>query len=1485
MPWQERLNNKAAISQELADSGVDIKAGDSVSDIIESAENFGDVPEMSGFIYNYGECQFLWNNLDDDYKNIDYKKIEEFGKITDIQERINFLPQLKFSEIAKALEKHALPGRASKYFLNRLNHYNNLLEFGVENEYGNLVSINIKDVKTGLLRDAALALMMGTPEMAITKIAKKKVGNPVLNLRPGFKYPDTFEEGENDDESWLNEKIRNQNLKAHAYADVNNLYKDALKIVQGKYKDFSAQQLEHKVVLLAADWLAESAKYNPNRGPGSPYVGSFEESIAWARLGDQVKKQLRGARQKIMGIDFHNIQRFIGRSGDNKYEKDKKEIDEYVGYLEYAFDDLKENSKSGKIQQINQVAVDNLHDKYQFDFDVLMEKYRKNVAEVLRDAEKYKLPEEEKQLQLQSVENKIRGAAEKLQREYSQEVHRLSERGAADILDDARAEQKQIHEKYEKHKSLAQMALDLHFSYNHEKGKNHEDLIIHPDFINEVSFSDLKLAHHLWRDSKHEIINRYFLAKKYLPSGETVTREHLSDENFIVCLLAERNVDYIVEHKNSFDLDNLLKSEKVLAAAYQEFVIRLKSGWGQDSIDDAKLITAQFLRERQDMIAAGAKEGLIDRLERRDFDESQSIVLTFLTGRDDVLTSKEVISAAHKFLVSWLESGTESNINNAKEIIELFLNKEKNIYTADVILATKSGLLSALFRGDFSCSQKIIDDFLVDEDFLKSNEFFDAVQVGLTNTLKSTYGNFFNFIEKANNIISAFLKGRNDIVMAAAKEGLISQVESGRDGAARMIIQIFFQGDSNVLKSDEVLLAAKKRLLYLITNTKWSGRWDEVEKWRGEFLRGVDIFADLPDDLDKDELYLYLGEKSDWQQLFGSERIKTFLQTVKRRTDKTQDVARNAFTHTDLDRASKFFQFLNKHDLFQVNGEEFDIATEYIDKYSLATNKLLYSYFRALKFLNLQKGDRPVSKLEALLAEGKNLPLGIDRSLCLEMEKNEVWSLDILEKKYKQLATRVYSGEKTDAGYLKNISNFEKTLLRAVVGYDTHSFLQGRNDFDKIINDFVSYQRSSAYRQFPVEQEEKKNYKPINFGSTKIEYEFDPSLLADENGDFQVLRREFLSIFNDDLTRREIFVDIKDSVLLKLNKIIIEKKALLSESKDPDYSGKKLAGLSEEVSTLLELGLNILNNGAAGGIGENVYNELLRHILSLDKGIIKEFESEMRQIIFQKTVKKAAREGFVDLVKNLNKQEIDAQAVFSLVDLLTEPIGAHVLGKDNSDKTWDDDTWKAILEAKNSKKYNLFKLFESQLLRLKEISQSMKMVEGGEGVFNIKCYPCTDDFLGEVSGYLGNACYTKVYPLLRQYPSNLIPFKFVSERDQDNRELFGSVLVFELKDSNDMPVALLRPFNVPRESEIDVGKFIENFIEKITPVLKARGIKKILVPGDDGAISNYSLIKKHMHEKYIDGKKKVSLRFNFAFNGYDITRNCYEVRVFEVLQS
>jgi len=645
-----------------------------------------------------------------------------------------------------------------------------------------------------------------------------------------------------------------------------------------------------------------------------------------------------------------------------------------------------------------------------------------------------------------------------------------------------------------------------------------------------------------------------------------------------------------------------------------------------------------------------------------------------------------------------------------------------------------------------------------------------------------------------------------------------------------------------------------------------------------------------PDDPIRDSLYLHFGEKTDWQEKLGEKPVNEFLDFLPK--SKERDEKRNAFTHNEYDRTSEFLQYLNKYELFNVNDIDFEITTEFVKKYGLAKNTLLYEYFRNLQLFNKGKLD--------------NLPPE-------QVYEDEITSLEILEKKYKTLQQKVFSSQEITAEYLKTLSHFEITLLSQITGKNTHRFDTGRPPFDQIIQDFIAYSEKATeksgeqgnlsqdddyseyddydnnnYDDDDYYQEDSYNYsrgeyaptpeeyKSFKLQANKVEYEFDKSNLEKPDSSYNILKKDVLKIFSTETADKDKFLSLKKSVIEKIQAKLKE----LENKTDNQYIAQQREKLMLIISNLEKLDFKEIKE--KGEIKSKSYDELLLQLLDLDKSMIERsgLQDELRQIVFRKMLDQSY--GTVDRVERIRTSmqgELNALGILHLLDLIDNFAKDHILNteKDNKEKYWTDEAWQKIKESnKLDSKFTMKTVFNKQYKELKEVADKMKALDSDKGNFKIQCCP-DRGFIGEMSGYLADVCYTAEYPLLARHP-NLVPYKFIAEQDSDNKEFLGSVLVFELEDADNNKVALLRAFDIPREHEVNVGEFIENFINKITPGLQARGVKKIIIPGNDGAISNYPLTISHMHKKYINGKSKISLAKSFAFNGYDITDNCYVAR-------
>jgi hypothetical protein len=586
-----------------------------------------------------------------------------------------------------------------------------------------------------------------------------------------------------------------------------------------------------------------------------------------------------------------------------------------------------------------------------------------------------------------------------------------------------------------------------------------------------------------------------------------------------------------------------------------------------------------------------------------------------------------------------------------------------------------------------------------------------------------------------------------------------------------------------------------------------------------------------------DLLYLYVGKKTDWKSKLGKENVDDFVDKLPK--DKSSDEKRNAFTHNPYDRTSGFLQFLQKKGLFQVDVDNLNIAGNYINKYGLAKQDLFYGYFKNL----------------TLLSEGKieNLPN--------EQLNDGIDSWESLETIYSKMEKLLFSDEEILAADIVNWGNLENVLLSQSSGYNSHQFLSGRPSMEKILADFKNYsaENNNEYKGVPEEYEE------IRISSNSVEHEFDDSKLKEEDSFYNVLRSEVLDVFISEKSSDLLFFNLKNNIQEKIN----EKKSSLLDKKDNPYAQQQLLQYDRILADL---------NG-----NQNDFDKLLLNILEIDRKSLEKLglDSELRKLVLRKFLDSKLNngQGVEAILSNLSNEEITEHSILLLQNLLDNLLKHHILNlnDNNAEEYWSDEVWKQIIKTKNNNKMvNLSKIFSNQSNQLQETISTFQSKENDKFKVNVACYP-DRGLVGELSGYLGNACYTKEYPLLSRY-ENLVPYKFINENNLEKKEFLGSVLVFELEDADNNKVALLRAFDIPREHEVDVGEFIENFINKITPGLQARGVKKIIIPGISGAISNYSLTISHMQEKYIKGKPKVSLKDTFAFNGYNITDNCYVAR-------
>lgn len=507
----------------------------------------------------------LFNYLEGDKSRPDSEKIEEYKNTEDRIERLRLLRKMQVSDAAACVYLFSGNQRSSDYLSKRLNAYQERVkpkrdtassdQESAESE--ERIASSPEDIKLGLLRDMMYAAMIGAPEMAMSKIATN-------NLRSSGFQSSSRKSGNN---------IRSVELKGYYsgifycegaedsglgfYPNLRKLYEKCQNTVQMQFseKELDADELEHKAVMLGVERLQKAVEYNKGtiKKSNSPYEADFDEAITAGQLGEKAMRQLSGMRNKIQETELHNIERFIGKSGDNRHGRERnrlnwkiKNFDKLIKgdedvfqqphFEKYAQDifDLKEKLKNQNISQedfdLKKQEMDKEFEKNKTTFldvennkkirkqkqiyDEKIERLNKRYEKAKDKIVKLKLCNEEQQLQLETTDRQYKDVVKQTNEEYNQQKNYFKNRTVEQLLQDIKGRQEVVEKRYEKRKSLAQKAIDLHFIFKHfpskdknesenkgedesekkDEGKLYIDVI---DWINDAPFGTIKRAHRM----------------------------------------------------------------------------------------------------------------------------------------------------------------------------------------------------------------------------------------------------------------------------------------------------------------------------------------------------------------------------------------------------------------------------------------------------------------------------------------------------------------------------------------------------------------------------------------------------------------------------------------------------------------------------------------------------------------------------------------------------------------------------------------------------------------------------------------------------------------------------------------------------------------------------------------------------------------------------------------------------------------------------
>ena len=488
---REKTTDRQAIKQELKDYGA------------SSVDELGNLEYLDNQVLSpeqvFEKFDKLFTFLGEDTKG-DPNIVEEYMQATDRKEQLKLILSSSLSDRVRLFCSECFDYPNYDHFMQKLQFQQDLLNGDVKvwtqewserkGRYINVQKplldpsgIDKKDTQLGLNRATLQSAMIGTPEYGAYIMALDIMRDRNWVATSDFPIVNGY-------------KSSLYTTSIGPWEEIIDEYDTIAKKVAERNPDMSDEDVEHIAVRRAARLFADSAAYNvTDRGPDSPYISSFHESVAWAQLGSEVQKQLRGMRQKIMGSDLHNIERFIGKSGYSQkrgsMQAERSRLSNRLNYINGLPDDAKQEF---------------LNKENAFEIKKQEEWREKEIARI---GHKYEMligktrSEERRAIYASRQEEEI----QKVISDTSERIEYFEHRPLDGLLSDIDKRRELLTRRIEKRKSLAEKAIDLHFRLDvkhrvwdseledyievDNRSRYHECL----DWINDVPFGTIKRAH------------------------------------------------------------------------------------------------------------------------------------------------------------------------------------------------------------------------------------------------------------------------------------------------------------------------------------------------------------------------------------------------------------------------------------------------------------------------------------------------------------------------------------------------------------------------------------------------------------------------------------------------------------------------------------------------------------------------------------------------------------------------------------------------------------------------------------------------------------------------------------------------------------------------------------------------------------------------------------------------------------------------------
>lgn len=600
---------------------------------------------------------------------------------------------------------------------------------------------------------------------------------------------------------------------------------------------------------------------------------------------------------------------------------------------------------------------------------------------------------------------------------------------------------------------------------------------------------------------------------------------------------------------------------------------------------------------------------------------------------------------------------------------------------------------------------------------------------------------------------------------------------------------------------------------------------------------------------EENAVYLFQNARLEhYHKLFASEAVAA----LERAVSKYQD----PLTGLGNDKITPLFVFLARTQEVEFSDHGIEQLAGFVENFGLEFTPKLFEYYRNIMALAQQEIDQlPEEQAE----------LGLD-------------SVEKIRDQLKIMREALISGEIPSP---EEMTAFGYDVLAAETMFHTSRWRKQGKSIAEMHRRFVEAREAGRIPETPEE------YQPTEIKVERISRDYE---LSECDHQYQSMRTDLLAAYR--LAQPEGLTDFRQEILsaIELERAELNYDAMLADALEKNAARARPLP-EEKMAAIIQIQFD------KKVLAFTTFKEVVTTASNLDQilealyqaevqlGIKREHDMTtpfMRRILFFKATR--AHSGFAEPLMELTAGDaINLDAVQFIRDLGQNVIKAHVLETADSQDYFGEDTLlgRTGLKGKEAKAAKQMRQKLRRIVLMNKINETLARIEGDLIDQREKIAVIPDrGFVGELSGYYSEACFTRIDQMLENWP-NVVPCKLViNPDDEQERRIIGGVLFIERPEDGALVVRAINPRDSFLNS-LQAESFCEQIMEVATEYAKKRGLKKVLVAGAAGTTSNRAKINDYIVRKYRRPEGLVPLSSELNFNGYRIQNECYQTRDLE----